>query len=135
MILLSNQATQTLLPGQSLIFDEPILHSGCGECHRRNSSSVKLRANKGVYTITFSGNVAGATAGDILQLAVQLSGSTLPETTIQETVATANAFNHISTTTAVRNCCGDYDRVTVTNVGTTAVTVGANAALLIVRNS
>lgn len=134
MIALTNTTAQTLTPGQSITFNDVILHTGCGECHRANTPSVKMRAN-GVYDVSFSGNISSATAGTPVQLSIQLSGTTLPETTMISTPAAADALNNVSVTTPVKNCCGDYDRVTVTNTGTVDVTVGANSVLYIRRSS
>lgn len=127
MIVLTNLTAQAIAPGGSLVFDETILHKGCCECHRKNTGSVKLRSN-GVYEVHFSGNVDGATADAPVTLALALGGSTLPETTM---ISAATGLNNVSTTTAVANCCGDYDRITVTNTGTAAITIGANAVLYI----
>lgn len=132
MIILSNSTEQTLTTGQSITFDTVVLHSGCSECHRGGSSSVKLKSN-GIYQISFNGNMAGGTAAE-LNLALQLGGETLPETTMTVVpgTATTEIFN-VSTQTAVRNCCGDYDRVTVTNIGTTSIIIQPNTNLFIRR--
>lgn len=135
MIILSNSTDQTLAVGESLAFDTETLHCGCTESHRKNTSSVKLRCF-GVYDIHFSGNVAGPTAYTQLELTVELGGDPLPETTMISTPAIVNTeFNNVSTDTAVRSWRGDYDRVTVTNTGTTPVIVRAGAALKIHRMS
>ncbi|UNI72519.1 MAG: hypothetical protein [Chaetfec virus UA24_144] len=134
MIVLSSTVAQTLQPGQALTFNDVILHSGCGECHRGGSGSVKLRAN-GIYEAAFSANVSSATAATPVQLSLAIGGEPLPETTMISTPAAADAFNNISTQTAIKNTCGDYDRVTVVNTGTAPVTVGANPVLFIKRLS
>ena len=134
MIVLSNTTAQTIAPGQSLLFNDVVLNTGCGECHRRNTGSVKMRAN-GVYDVNFAANIASATAGNPVQLTLTLGGSRLPETTMISTPAAANAFNSVSTQTYVKNCCGDYDRISVTNTGTAAVIVGANPVFTVRRVS
>lgn len=133
MIVLSNTEAQTLTPGQAIVFDTVPFHSGNGECHRSNSSSVKMRAN-GCYEISFSANVA-ATAANAVQLSIQVGGETLPETTRISTPTAADSFNPVAMETEVRNCCGDYDRVTVVNTGTTDIIVGAGSALRVARNA
>lgn len=133
MIVLSNSTEQTLLPGQSITFDTVKLHSGCGECHRPGSSAVKMRC-QGIYEITFSGNIGGTVAGPV-QLSIEVGGEILPETTMISTAGAVGDLNNVSTETRVRNCCGDYDKVTVTNTGTSDVVVGANAALVVGRRS
>lgn len=134
MIVLSNLTTQTLAPGESLTFDDVILHSGCGECHRENSTSVKLRAN-GIYEASFSGNVGGPTAATPVQLTLTLGGEQLKETTMISVPAAVGDLNNVSTETRIKNCCGDYDRVMVTNTGANSIIVGPNAVLVLERRS
>lgn len=133
MIVLSNSQQQTLLPGQALTFDLVKLHSGCGECHREGSSAVKMRCS-GIYELSFHANIGGTVVGPV-QLALQVGGETLQETTMISTVTTVGDLNNVGAETRVRNCCGDYDRVTVVNTGTSDVVVGPNTALVIGRRS
>lgn len=128
MIVLSNNASQTLAAGQAMTFNTTVLKYGCNECHRANTGSVKLTRN-GVYKVEFSANVAGAAAA--LQLNIALGDSPLPETTMISTPASADVFNNVATATAVAKCCCDYDRITVVNTGTTEVIVGPNPSLVI----
>lgn len=132
MIVLSNTTEQTLQPGQSINFDEVILVAGSCECHRRNTSNVKMRAN-GIYAVSFYGNIGGETAATPVQLSITLGGSTLPETTMISTPAAVTDRNNVARSTRVRNCCGDYDRVAVTNTGTVPVVVGVNSAFIVER--
>lgn len=132
MIVLTNLTEQTLAPGQSLIFDEVILHSGRGECHRRNTGTIGLRANCGVYSVSYGANIDGATAAAPVQLSLQLNGSTLPETTA---ISAAAGFNNVSRSTIVKNCCDGGNRIALVNTGTTPVVVGANSVLTVARNS
>lgn len=132
MIILSNTTEQTIQAGQSITFNNKILHTGCAECHRANTGSVKMRAN-GIYVVSFSGNIGGATAATAVQLSIQIGGETLPETTMISIPAAANDLNNVATTTVLRNCCGDYDRLTVVNTGTEPVIVGANSAFTVRR--
>lgn len=118
--------------GQSITFDKVLLKTGCAECHRANTGSVKMRAN-GIYEASFAGNISGAVAGTPVQLAFQLGGATMPETTMVATPGAANASNNVATSTLIKNCCGDYDRITVTNTGTADVTVAANSAFIVRR--
>lgn len=133
MIVLSNSTEQTLIPGQSITFDLVKLHTGCGECHRAGTSSVKLRCN-GVYDVSFAGNIGGTVTGPV-QLVIELGGDPLTETTMISTPSAVGDLNNVASGTYVRNCCGDYDRITVTNNGTSDVVVGANSVLKIGRRS
>lgn len=131
MIVLTNSTVQTVSVGQSITFTEDILHTGPGESYRKNTGMVKLRCN-GIYEINFSADVSGATASTAVELTVQLGGENLPETIMISTPSAANEYNSVSTTTAVKNCCGDYDRITIVNTGTTDILV-ANPSLFIKR--
>lgn len=131
MIVLSNATAQTLAPGQSIIFDTVTMRSGNGDCcHRPGSSAVKMKCRK-TYEISFSANVSSATAGATAVLAIEVGGEVLPETTMKSTSTDANDLNNVATSTAYRNGCYDYDRVTVTNIGTADVTIDANPKLMI----
>lgn len=132
MIELTNLAAQTIQPGQSVAFDQVVMHTGCGECYRQRTPSIKLRFN-GVYEVSFSGNVASATDGAPVQLSVALGGIPLAETTMVSSPATANSYNNVATSTYVENVCGDYNRVTVMNTGTTPVLLSANTRLSVRR--
>lgn len=133
MIELTNSVAQTIQPGQAVAFDRVLLHTGCGECFtERANNSVKLR-NKGIYEVQFSANIASPTAGTPVQLAIALGGQALPETVMVITTSAANAFVNIATGTYVRNCCCDFDRITVINTGTTPTLLSANMNLRIKR--
>ena len=134
MIELTNSVAQVVQPGQSVAFNTVVLHTGCGECYRRNTPSIKLRAN-GIYEVAFSGNITGATPATPVQLAIALGGIALPETVMVSTPATANAFSTVATSTFVQNTCGDFDRVTVVNSGTEPVTISANMKFSVRRLS
>lgn len=131
MILLSNMATQTIQPGESITFDLELLHTGCAECHRANTSSIKLRCN-GIYELHFHGNVGGSAVGTV-QLQLEAGGEPLPETTMIVTEDVVGSLDNVSVTTLFRNGCGDYDRITVTNTGTIAAVVDANSAFFAKR--
>lgn len=132
MIVVSTLTDQTLQPNESLIFDKLSQKSGCGECFRLGSNFIKLKGC--LYELSFSGNIGGVAQGPA-QISMQVGGSTLPETTRISQTATAGDLNSVSADTAYSNCCCDFDRVTITNTGTTAITVGKGFALKAVRKS
>lgn len=131
MILLSNNATQTIAPGESITFDLELLHTGCSECHRQGSPAVKLR-KQGIYELHFNGNI-GATAVGTAALQMEAGGEAIADTSMIATVGTVGALYNVSATTLIKNCCGDYDRITVTNVGTTTITLAPNSAFFAKR--
>ena len=132
MIQVSNSTAQTLSPGQSLTFDSVLLKSGCAETHRVNSGIVTLRSNCGIYEVHFTGNVSAPSASPV-QLAIQLDGETLPETTMYEEIATHGVGQSVAAATLVRTGCGCCGRVGIVNTGTTTVSVLANTSLFIKR--
>lgn len=135
MIVLSNLTAQTIQPGQAVTFDKVTLRSGNCECwNSQLPKSVKLRA-QGIYSLGFSGNVASATGGAAMQLAIAVGGQPLVETAMNSTPSAANVLNNISTETRFRNCCCDMDRLSVINTGTVPVTLAPNSAFVIERRS
>ena len=134
MIVLSNTIAQTLAPGQSLTFDTVIMHTGCAECYRKNSGSVILRAQNAIYECQFGANIGSDTAASDAQIALELDGSPLLETTMISVTTTAGDLNKVSCDTAVKTCgCGGANSITVVNTGPTTVNIGANACLFVKR--
>ena len=137
MLIVTNTAAVTLAPGQALTFNDVIWKSGCAESFRGNGSFVS--AGRGVFELSFEGNISGATAATPIQLNLEINGSPLPETTIIETPETADVFNSISRSTIIGNqgdCCNPNPgnvSITVVNTGTSTLTVGANAKLSVKR--
>lgn len=135
MIELSNLTAQTLQPGQALTFDKVRLNTknGCECFNSQVPTSVKLRG-KGIYDISFSGNITGAAAA-VLQLAIAVAGNALAETGMNSIPAAEGDLNNVSTRTLLHNCCCDLDRVSVINSGAVPVTVAPNSAFVITRRS
>ena len=139
MIEVTNSAAQTVAPGAAVTFDTLIYRSNCGECidngynNSRPFNNVKLTGKGNTYKLEFSGNISSDTVGTPVQLAIAFGGTALPETVMESTPSAANAFNNVSTGTYVRNACGDSNRVTVVNTGTTPVLLSANMNLRISR--
>ncbi len=134
MIKLTNLAAQTIQPGQSVIFNTIMKKSGCAECFRLGTGSVKLCKRPASYEAVFQANVTTETAG-IAQLSFELSGDILPESTMVRQIATANDFDSISLSDLISvNCC-DFDRLTVTNTGTIPVVISTNPLFYVKRVS
>lgn len=133
MISLSNTAIQTVEVGKPITFNTVLSKTGCAECHRAGTGSVKLCAKNAIYQVEFTGNITNASGTDPVQLAAQLGGDTLPETAMIFTPGASSAVGNVSTSFPIRNNCCDYDRITIVNTGTVAVTVSANPILFIHR--
>lgn len=133
MIVLSNTLEQTVQPGASVTFDVVREHTGCNECHRNGTGSVKLR-DGGVYEVSFSANIGGETAATPVQLALSLGeGAVIPDTTMISVPAAVADRNNVSTIRGIPVCCCDYNRISVVNTGTVPVVVGANPLLFVHR--
>lgn len=139
MIQVSNTTAQTLAPGQSITFDDVSFASKCNrnEYFSGNNTGVQMMA--GVYELGFGANIGATAATTAVQLSIQVNGATLPNTTAISTTAAAGDLNNVSRETIYNafsfgcNNCGGGFTVTVTNTGTTDVTVGANSYLKIAR--
>ena len=135
MLLLSNNAEQTIQPGEVVNYNLRVMQSGCGECYMLGTGSVKMRA-RGIYLVSFGANVTGETAGTPVQLSFRLGGeAVIPGTDMIYTPATANAFGNVSKTVHVSNRCCDVDRISVVNTGTVPITIGANPSFDIRRDA
>ena len=64
---------------------------------------------------------------------VPMDGTPLAETTMIETIDTANSFENMAAMTALKVCPGEDVTLSVTNTGTSTVTLDANSALYIRR--
>ena len=134
MIVLSNTTAQVVQPGQAITFNTVVLHTGNGECHRPGTSSVKMKAN-GIYEISFHGNIGSTEEGTTAFLAIAVGGEVLPETRMVSETSTDSELNNVGTITAVKNCCCDYDRLTVVNTGINPVNIGESPSFFIKRIS
>lgn len=136
MIELSNLTAQTISPGQAVTFDRVIVRTknGCECFNSQIPTSVKL-CQRGIYDISFSGNIAGDAAAAVLQLAIAVGGSPLVETGMNSVSAAAGDLNNVSTRTLLQNTCCDLDRVSIVNTGATSVTLAPNSSFVIIRKS
>lgn len=134
MIKLTNLTAQTVQPGQSVTFSTIMKRSGCAECFRLGTGSVKLCKRPATYEAYFQANATTEAVG-VVQLSFALAGDTLPESTVVRQITTANAFDSISLQDLISvNCC-DFDRLTVTNTGAVPVVISTNPLLYIKRVS
>ncbi len=134
MVKITNTAVQTVQPGQAVTFNQLVTKTGCGECYSAQTNSIKLRGGcNSVYTVGFGANVSSPTAGAAVQLSIALGGFPIAETTAQSTPETANVPNNIFRAIPIQMCCGDFDRITLINSGTTPITIGPNVVLFAKR--
>lgn len=142
MIVLSNSATQVIPVGGTVTFDLTVVHTGCdangcggSEYHRQGSGVVRLRGRNNrccqasIFDLSFNGNVTSGTAGTEVQLALAVDSTPLSETTMIETIGTANLYQNLAARTYLKVCPGEDVTLTVRNTGTAPVTIDANSAL------
>lgn len=130
MIELTNPNVQTVAIGQSVIFTNVPVKSGCAERHRDGSAQLTL-VQPGRYLVAFSGNIAvpatGGTVGEV-SLGLALEGETLGGSLMRATPAAVSEFFNVATQHYVdvpRNCNGGAccQAITVQNTGDSAVEV------------
>ena len=139
MIQLSNLTAQVLTPTgitQALTFDK-IIHKSCcskNECFTSQlPTSVRLTGGcNAKYMVYFHGNVSGA-VGDVLQLYIALANQPLVETEMRVIPVNDPNSNSVTAVTEVVLTCGDLDRLSVVNGGTTNIAIAPNATLLVRR--
>ena len=142
MIVLSNSQVDIIPAGGTVTFNLTVIHTGCdrngcggSEYHRQGSGAVRLRGRgnrcgqASIFDLSFNGNVTSGTAGTEVQLAMTVDGTPLAETTMIETIGTANSYQNLGARTYLKVCQGEDVTLSVTNTGTEPVTVDANAAL------
>ena len=129
MVIYSNTAEQVLAVGQSLTLTKI---SGCTCNNQVNPTpGAKVKGN-GVFGVSFSGNIASATAAVPIQLSIAINGTVIPTTQMSDTPSVADTFRNVSTTTGFSgNCCCLGTNITVVNTGTNPVTVAANSSLVV----
>lgn len=131
MIVLSNTTAQTLTPGESLIFDNTVIQSGCAEHHSDHSSSV-LILKPGMYEIHFTGNVAGIEDDSTTKVAVRVGPNTLSETTMMKTVCRKEYYSNVAAATIVRCETKGMD-IGVTNIGAAPIVIAPHSSIFVKR--
>lgn len=139
MLEISNTAAQTIAVGETVLFDTVKFNSKCNnsEFFRLGTGAVQVAGGchcDAIYEVSFGANVSGATAGTPVELTINYAGSALPETEMISTPSAADALNHVYTSTVVRipyQIGGNA--FSVTNTGTTDITIGANPVFTVVR--
>lgn len=131
MIVLSNTTAQTLTPGESLIFDNTVIQSGCAEHHADNSSSV-LMLKPGMYEIHFTGNVAGIEDESTLRLGIRVGSNTLSETTMMKMACVKEYYSNVASVTIVR-CETKGKDIGVTNIGAVPIVIAPHSSIFVKR--
>lgn len=131
MIVLCNTTAQTLKPGESLIFDNTVIRSGCAEYHSDRSSSV-LILKPGMYEIHFTGNAAGIEDESTLRLGIRVGSNTLSETTMMKTVCHKEHYSNVAAATIVR-CETKGKAIGVTNIGAVPIVIAPHSSVFVKR--
>lgn len=131
MIVLSNTTAQTLKPGESLIFDNTVIRSGCAEYHSDHSPSV-LILKPGMYEIHFTGNVAGVEDESTLRLGIRVGSNTMSETTMMKTVCHKEHYSNVAAATIMR-CETKGKAIGVTNIGAVPIVIAPHSSVFVKR--
>lgn len=104
--------------------------------HSVGSTQYQITA-PGIYEILFNTNVTSATAG-VVALGIKANGELLSGTEMDYTVATANAYNSVSSSRLVRICGNGSTTITVGSLPTSGATatqipIIKNASIIIKR--
>lgn len=94
----------------------------CGGWLNHSTGSTQYQiAAPGIYEIMFNTNVTSATAG-VVALGIKANGELLSGTEMDYTVATANAYNSVSSNRLVRVCGNSSTTITVGSLPTSGAT-------------
>lgn len=129
MINAVNVPVQTVAVQAPVLFASTRIKTGCSVRHEQGSSRF-VALKPGVYTVSFSGNVA-VTAAGAAALAIVQDGEEVAGSRMTATLAAA-APENVSTTVLIRVFCDCCIALSVRNVGATAVQVD-NANFVITR--
>lgn len=107
----------------------------CGFLNHSVGSTQYQITEPGIYEIMFNTNVTSATVG-VVALGIKANGELLSGTEMDYTVATANAYNSVSSSRLVRLCGNSSMTITVGSLATvggtaTQIPVIKNASLII----
>lgn len=131
-------ALQTVSVNSNVLFTETAVKGNCSIVHREGSGLTTLRGLtnqcRARFKVSFGANVAiplGTTVAPV-ELAISISGESLPSTIMISTPAAAEEFNNVyaSAFIDVPSCC--CYQITVQNIGTTEISV-ENANLIVER--
>lgn len=110
----------------------------CGGWLNHSTGSTQYQITKpGIYEIMFNTNVTSATVG-ATALGIKANGELLSGTEMDYTVATANAYNSVSSNRLVRVCGNGSTTITVGSLPTSGATdtqipIVKNVSLIIKR--
>lgn len=107
----------------------------CGFLNHSVGGTQYQLTESGIYEIMFNTNVTSATAG-VVALGIKANGELLSGTEMDYTVATANAYNSVSSSRLVRLCGNSSMTITVGSLPTsdataTQIPIVKNASLII----
>lgn len=107
----------------------------CGFLNHSVGGTQYQLTEPGIYEIMFNTNVTSATAG-VVALGIKANGELLSGTEMDYTVATANAYNSVSSSRLVRLCGNSSMTITVGSLATseataTQIPIVKNASLII----
>ena len=107
----------------------------CGFLNHSVGSTQYQITEPGIYEIMFNTNVTSDTVG-VVALGIKANGELLSGTEMDYTVATANAYNSVSSSRLVRLCGNSSMTITVGSLATSGATatqipIIKNASLII----
>lgn len=143
----SNNAVQTVNPGESVIFTQSPVPCRMGLVRHRDDSGSFLISGKvnrcscgccpkmANYLVDFGANIAIPTGGTVepISLAIALDGATIPTTEMTVTPAAVEEFFNVSDATIAQIWAGCCETLTVRNISDQPILV-QNANIIFDRS-
>lgn len=143
----SNDAVQTVNPGETVVFTETPVPCNAGLIRHRDGAGTFLMAGRvnryrcgccpktANYLVDFGANIAipeGGTVGEI-SLAITLDGATIPTTEMIATPAAVNQYANVSDATIAQIWSGCCETLSVRNTSDQPILV-SNANIIFSRS-
>lgn len=131
-------AIQTVNENQNVLFTDTVIDGNCSIMHREGSGLVSLKGLtnqcRARYKVSFGGNVAVPTGGEVaaISLAIAIDGEPVATTTMVVTPAAVENYSNVFSAIYIdvpRGCCST---VSVQNLSTQPIEV-QNSNLIIER--
>lgn len=122
---------QTVQPQSAILFSDNRIKTNCTIRHDEGSGVFTIK-ERGLYNVFFDANVIATSANELAQLAVFADGEAVQSATAKVSLKSSGDHAAVSLFVPVRvpDCC--CVRVSVNNIGTTALTI-ENASITIER--
>lgn len=130
MLAVTNAAEQIVEAGATVVFNQVTLKACCSESFQSLQNAIRLNRNA-IYIVDFEANITGATAATAVELSIAVNGTPIPASRVTTVPAAAGDLSSVSRRIPIYNACNETLSISVTNTGTTPVTIAANPILFV----